>query len=502
VKRIVWSAISAAVLVACEQGAPTATMSPARTTALLNASASAEASAIRVSALMDGRSQLILRGNTAQWHHFDHAAPGRWAGRNDPTTINGTQWFPDWPGFSGEVRCGGCFSDVFSGVSPALPAAPVVVTVTGVRARVAPRVLQQPSAQNDYTAVVELDDNGPFGGDTYIVDISFTYAPPTAAIGGPYGGAEGSTIAFDGSGSAAADGGELVYAWDFGDGAISTAASPTHAYADNDTYNVTLTVMDASGAKATVSTTAEITNVAPSISALDLPSEPVAVGTLVSAAVLFADPGSADTHGAQIAWGDGSISSAAASGGRASATHTYAAPGVYTVSAQVTDDDEASAEATFQYVVVYDPSAGFVTGGGWIDSPSNACATLCSGASGKANFGFVAKYRRGVEAPDGNTEFHFNAGGLTFRSTSYQWLVVAGARAQYKGVGTINGQGSYNFLLTAIDGQLQGSGAVDAFRIKITDPVTGAVVYDNRLGAADDSGDATALGGGSITIHP
>src|SRR2546427_8433734 len=32
--------------------------------------------------------------------------------------------------------------------------------------------------------------------------------------------------------------------------------------------------------------------------------------------------------------------------------------------------------------------------------------------------------------------------------------VVAGARAQYKGTGTINGQGSYKFLLTAIDGDI------------------------------------------------
>jgi hypothetical protein len=403
VKRIIWSAISTAFLVACAQDAPTATMSPARTTALLNVSAAAEASVIRVFALIDGRSQLVLRGNTAQWHHFDHAAPGRWAGRNDPTTINGTQWFPDWPGFSGEVRCGGCFSDVFAGVSPALPAAPVVLTVTGVHARVQVRVLQQPSAANDYTAVVEFDDNGPAGPDSYIVDISYTYAPPTAAIGGRYAGAEGSGIAFDGSGSAAADGGALTYAWDFGDGATSIEASPTHAYADNDAYTVTLTVTDASGATATATTTADITNVAPSITGFDLPTEPVAIGMVVSAAVRFADAGSADTHGARIDWGDGAISSAAATVGRASATHTYAVPGVYTVTAQVTDDDNASAEATFQYVVVYDPSAGFVTGGGWIDSPSSACASFCGGASGKATFGFVARYRKGASTARGAT---------------------------------------------------------------------------------------------------
>jgi len=78
---------------------------------------------------------------------------------------------------------------------------------------------------------------------------------------------------------------------------------------------------------------------------------------------------------------------------------------------------------------------------------------------------------------------------------------VAGAKAQFKGTGTINGGGDYGFLLTAIDGQLQGGGGTDRFRIKIWDRASGLVVYDNQLGA-DDYGDAaTAIDGGSIVIH-
>ena len=86
-------------------------------------------------------------------------------------------------------------------------------------------------------------------------------------------------------------------------------------------------------------------------------------------------------------------------------------------------------------------------------------------------------------------------------SASYDWLVVSGPRAQYKGVGTINGGGSYGFLLTAIDGQVASGGGSDRFRIKIWDRATGAAVYDNQMGAIEDSGAATALGGGSIVIH-
>ncbi|MBO0700409.1 MAG: hypothetical protein J2P46_18575, partial [Zavarzinella sp.] len=79
--------------------------------------------------------------------------------------------------------------------------------------------------------------------------------------------------------------------------------------------------------------------------------------------------------------------------------------------------------------------------------------------------------------------------------------VVGGPKAQYKGVGTINGAGDYGFLLTAIDGQRPGGGGADKFRIKIWDRSTGLVIYDNQLGATDTSDPTTSLGGGSIQIQ-
>ena len=151
-------------------------------------------------------------------------------------------------------------------------------------------------------------------------------------------------------------------------------------------------------------------------------------------------------------------------------------------------------------MVVYDPSGGFVTGGGWIDSPAGAYAADPA-LTGKATFGFVAKYQKGANVPDGNTQFQFHTGGLNFKSTSYEWLVVAGAHAKYKGVGTINGSGNYGFMLTATDGQINGGGGVDTFRIKIWDKNNGdAVVYDNQMSEGDDSNVGTVLGGGSISI--
>ena len=79
---------------------------------------------------------------------------------------------------------------------------------------------------------------------------------------------------------------------------------------------------------------------------------------------------------------------------------------------------------------------------------------------------------------------------------------MASARAQFKGEGSINGQGRYGFLLTAIDGQISGGGGVDKFRIKIWDKNDGdRVVYDNQPGGSDDADPVTALGGGSIVVH-
>jgi hypothetical protein len=188
--------------------------------------------------------------------------------------------------------------------------------------------------------------------------------------------------------------------------------------------------------------------------------------------------------------------------------HTYTQAGVYTVTLTLTDDMGASASGTFEYVVVYDPAAGFVTGGGWINSPPGAYVQDPS-LSGKATFGFESKYKKGQQVPSGNTEFKFHVADMSFKSTSYDWLVIAGARAQYKGKGTINGgvpagvPAGYSFMLTAVDGQLNGGGGVDKFRIKIwyEDASGTHVVYDNQMGAGDSAAPSTAIMGGSIVIH-
>jgi hypothetical protein len=221
-------------------------------------------------------------------------------------------------------------------------------------------------------------------------------AQPIADPGGPYLGAVGSEIVFDGTGSYDPDGDSLTYDWDFGDTNPGTDATPSHTYANAGIYDLCLTVYD---------------------------------GVVYS-------------------------------------------------------------EEVCTIVVVYDPSAGFVTGGGWIDSQEGAYKpdpTL----TGKANFGFVSKYKKGTTEPTGQTEFHFQTADLNFHSDSYQWLVVTGSNyARFKGAGAINGEGDYRFMLWA------GDNEPDTFRIKIwieNDAGVETVFYDN--------GFDQAIGGGSIVIH-
>ena len=217
-------------------------------------------------------------------------------------------------------------------------------------------------------------------------------------------------------------------------------------------------------------------------------------------------------HTCVIAWGDGTSSPPSGSvtvtepsgtnPGACSGSHTYApATDVYEVTVTVTDNCGASASSVYQYVVVYDPNGGFVTGGGWINSPPGAYAPNPV-LTGTANFGFVAKYQKNNSTiPTGETQFHLNAAGFKFDSDSYEWLVISGAKARYRGTGSVAGVAGYGFELTAWDGQISGGGGVDRFRIKVWQGSPGNVIYDNERGSPDGVDPVTALQGGSIVVH-
>lgn len=179
---------------------------------------------------------------------------------------------------------------------------------------------------------------------------------------------------------------------------------------------------------------------------------------------------------------------------------------VYAVRAEA--GSGCSETASVVYMPIYNPDGGFVTGGGWINSPQNTGVRFMQ-VAGNGNFGFNAKYKTGkneVNQVDGSTTFHVNAGGMNFKSSSHaaMSLVISNHKATYTGEGTINGQGGYEFRVIAVDGDIIAKGTPDRFRIKIWDKFTKEVVYDNEIEAlesAEPTNFSTQLGGGSVVIH-
>jgi len=91
---------------------------------------------------------------------------------------------------------------------------------------------------------------------------------------------------------------------------------------------------------------------------------------------------------------------------------------------------------------------------------------------------------------------------MNFHSTSYDWLVIAGSKAMYKGSGTINNMGNYGFMLSSVDGDLKGPDLPDTFRIKIWDKDNNdVIIYDNEPGMGEGEEPTTTIGGGQIVIH-
>jgi hypothetical protein len=169
--------------------------------------------------------------------------------------------------------------------------------------------------------------------------------------------------------------------------------------------------------------------------------------------------------------------------------------GVYKIVATVgTGCSESTA-----YLPVFDPNGSFVTGAGWIQSPQGAVVDQPE-IEGKANFGFVSKYKKGSNQVDGKTDFRFNAADIDFKSSFHESgsLVISGKRATYRGDGTVNGVSGYKFMLVAIDGNWNNGNDPDQFRIKISD--SNGVIYDNQLGSDENSESSTVIGGGSIVI--
>lgn len=199
------------------------------------------------------------------------------------------------------------------------------------------------SAAGTCTVAADQAGNGSFAAapqQTQSFDVGASNRPPVAAAGGPYAANEGTPIAFDGSSSSDPDHNATSFAWDFGDGATATTADaatkPSHTYADNGTYTVSLTVTDAGGLTSTATTTATIANVAPT-GTFNAPASAAEGAKLTLSLAPVSDPGSADVLQYSFDCGDGKgFSNPSSLNSRAC---TPADNGTLSVRGRVQDDD-------------------------------------------------------------------------------------------------------------------------------------------------------------------
>ncbi len=244
-----------------------------------------------------------------------------------------------------------------------LPANPLQASLVSGPAR--GTLALQPDGSFTYTPAP--NDNGPQTFTYQVSDgklsataqvtllVAGTGDAPQVQAGADQGGVlEGQVVAFSGSftqESAAAP----TILWDFGDGATSLAVeaggvvTATHAYANNGVYTVTLTVIDGQGLAGQDTLRVTVSNVAPSVA---LGDDLLAMaGTPLPFQASFSDPGRADTHTCAWDFGDGQHSSTPCTAAGPAPSHTYAAPGSYSVVLTVQDSDGASGSDSLQVTV-------------------------------------------------------------------------------------------------------------------------------------------------------
>ncbi|MGK7391423.1 MAG: T9SS type A sorting domain-containing protein [Candidatus Cyclobacteriaceae bacterium M2_1C_046] len=273
---------------------------------------------------------------------------------------------------------------------------------------------------------------------------------------------------------------------------------------------VTLTVTDESENTASATAVVTVTNDEPQITSFHLPEDAQQVGTTINLTATYTD---VNLSQASVNWGDGSETTADIEDGNISANHMYSEAGIYEVVLNIIDICGLEAQETYQYVIIYDPNAGFITGGGWFSSPVGAWAGNTA-TNSKAHVQFNAKYQKNTYELQGKFNFtltrgaggnNSGAGGnsgaiLKFKSTSLNWLVVNDHKAYLTGSGEIDNNDNYSFLLSFIDGDKIGERA-DYIRVQITDNSNGNVIYDNYLNAPMPADATQELDNGSLVIH-
>jgi putative cell wall-binding protein len=190
---------------------------------------------LTVRANIDGKSELVLGSGEVYWHHISNAAPGRHDGKDEPTTLNGYEWFP-WTE-TGTLH-GERVSDPLSladAINLDLYGSWELIGLEVSEALGTITVSQEPSAENDYEGKILFDD------DAHTGDIWYT---ATLILRGANAVSTASLDVQDDAEASIPDG--YTINWYAPDGDVPLATGTTIPYDENNSYEVEVVLEDES----------------------------------------------------------------------------------------------------------------------------------------------------------------------------------------------------------------------------------------------------------------
>ncbi len=255
-------------------------------------------------------------------------------------------------------------------------------------------------------------------------------------------------------------------------GAVAVTPSGTVDTNTVGTYTITYNAIDPSGnAALSVMRLVNVINTVPVVDSVTGPAGPMAVGGTATVTANFTDPDPGQAHMCTITWDDPSnptsIVTVSAGATSCTASHTYASAGVSTVSVDVSDYCD-HATGVFQFVVIYDPNAGFVTGGGWINPPLRWLPAPCRARRTSASSRSTRRAPTFRKVRPNSSSRRETSTSTAPRTTPGAWSSPAAGRRRTGAPAPSTGVPGYRFLLIAYDGNQPGGDGIDRFRIKIT----------------------------------
>jgi hypothetical protein len=185
-----------------------------------------------------------------------------------------------------------------------------------------------------------------------------------------------------------------------------------------------------------------------------------------------------------------------ASNGTVTGSNKFITAGVYKMKMNVKDSKNVTTFSDLNkglsaLITIFGTTGTYSYGGGCLDLPAGSLVAKPT-VSGKASFGFTVSGATATTGT-GEVELDFRIGAWEFNTTNITNYSVSGAKLTMSGTGKVTGvTTTYNYTLTAIDGNHPLGGGTDKVRLRVT-TTAGAVIFDNNPGALATADPSTAV---------